>query len=268
VHTMYAGSPVAAVLRSAGVPVCREIEAAAETLATLRARAAGPAGAVPELPASAERAVADGYWGARELVAAAGIELAQARRARTREEAQRAAAELGFPVVLKALGALHKSDAGGVVVGLRDAEALATALDDLRARLAPEEFSVERMAPLHDGVELLAGVLRDRRFGPVVLAGLGGVYAEVLDDVAVALAPIDAGGALELLRSLRGAALLSGARGRSPLAVAAAAEAIAALSRLAATCPQIAEIEVNPLLVTPQGVMALDARVLRVTASA
>jgi hypothetical protein len=131
-----------------------------------------------------------------------------------------------------------------------------------RADLAREELSVERMAPVHDGVELIVGTRRDARFGPIVLVGLGGGYAEIFDDVAVALAPVDADGARRLLLSLRGAALLAGARGRPRVDIAAAAEATAALSRLGATCRDVDELEINPLLVTPAGTVALDARVV------
>jgi acyl-CoA synthetase (NDP forming) len=258
VHTMHADSGAAAALRAGGVPVCREIEAAARMLDVLRER---PARLVPELPAPRPPAGADGYWGARELVASAGIELAAARRVRTADEAVAAARELGYPVVVKALGALHKSDGGGVVLGIPDA----ARLREVHARLAPAELSVERMAPLADGVELIAGVRHDPRFGPLVLVGLGGLYAELLDDVAVALAPVDAAAARDLLLSLRGAPLLTGARGRPPLDVSAAADAIAALSQLGAARPDLAEIEINPLLVTPSGAVALDARAIRTT---
>jgi succinyl-CoA synthetase beta subunit len=217
---------------------------------------------VPDVPPPAPPLGADGYWGARELVASAGIELMAARRVRTADEADRAAADLGFPVVVKALGALHKSDGGGVVLGIRDADHLRHELAALQARLAALELSVERMAPVEDGVELIVGTRRDPRFGPVVLVGLGGLYAEMLDDVAVALAPIDADGAGELLLSLRGAALLTGARGRPPLALAAAADAVCAVARLGAARPDLDEIEINPLLVTASGAVALDARAI------
>jgi acetate---CoA ligase (ADP-forming) len=262
VHTMYADSEVASILRTRGTPVVREIEAAARTLETMRASAAGGAPGVPDVPAPAPRPVADGYWRARELVASVGIELVQARRVRTADDANAAARELGFPIVLKALGALHKSDAGGVVVDIPDAESLRRALDALNAQLAPEELSLEQMAPVHEGLELIVGMRRDRRFGPIVLVGVGGVYAEILDDVVVALAPVDADRARELLLSLRGAALLAGARGRPPVAVAAAAQVIAAVSLLGASSPDIDEIEINPLLVTRAGAVALDARVI------
>jgi hypothetical protein len=112
------------------------------------------------------------------------------------------------------------------------------------------------MAPLAEGVELIVGARWERRFGPLVLVGLGGIHAETLRDVQVALAPVDAATAEELLRGLRGAPLLSGARGRPAVDMAACAEAVAALSRVAAAHPELAELEVNPLLALP----ALDAR--------
>jgi len=122
--------------------------------------------------------------------------------------------------------------------------------------------SVERMAPLGDGVELIVGVRRDPRVGPTLLVGLGGVYAEVFRDVAVALAPVEPAEAEQLLRSLRCAPLLEGARGRPALDIAAAARAASALSHVAARAPWLAELEVNPLLVTAEGVLGLDARLV------
>ena len=132
----------------------------------------------------------------------------------------------------------------------------------IRARLDPPALSVEHMAPLADGIELLIGARRDARFGPVALAALGGVYAEVLDDVAVALAPVGEDHAERMLLSLRAAALLRGVRGRPPVDVRAAARALAALSRVAAAHPEIAEIEVNPLLALPDRALGLDARIV------
>jgi len=203
----------------------------------------------------------DGYWESRDLLASAGIEFPPARRVGDVDEARVAAASLGYPVVVKALGLLHKSDAGGVALGIEDEQALERSLAKM-ATFSVEGYSVERMAPVGDGVELIAGSIQDARFGPVVLVGLGGVYAELLDDTAVALAPVDATQAEELIRSLRGSAILVGARGRPLMDVAAAAEAVAALSRLAASRPDLGEIEINPLLVTPDGALALDARAL------
>ena len=165
-------------------------------------------------------------------------------------------------MVLKALGTLHKTDSGGVRVGIADAGALEAAARDMQERLAPPEFSVERMAPLGDGVELIVGARQDARFGPIALVGLGGIYAETFEDVAIGLAPLDPEEAERLLRSLRGAAMLGPVRGRPALDVAAAGRAAAALSLLAASRPDIAEIEINPLLATPDGALALDARII------
>jgi acyl-CoA synthetase (NDP forming) len=261
VQSMYPRSPSLVALREAGVPVYREIEAAAWALARLAHQAEQPPRGVPELPQPVDAARPGGYWESRVLLASAGIEFPSARRVGNVDDARAAAAELGYPVVVKALGLLHKSDAGGVALGIEDEQALAESLARL-ATLSVEGFSVERMAPVGDGVELIAGSIQDARFGPVVLVGVGGVYAELLDDTAVALAPVDATQAEELIRSLRGAAILVGARGRPPVDVAAAAEAVAALSRLAASRPDLGEIEINPLLVTPDGALALDARAL------
>jgi acetate---CoA ligase (ADP-forming) len=157
---------------------------------------------------------------------------------------------------------LHKSDVSGVVLRVPDEKALAKAFADLARRTGSDELSVEEMAPLDAGVELIVGTKRDPRFGPVVLVGLGGMYAEILDDVAVALAPVGEMEAERLLRSLRGAPLFDGARGRRRLDVPAAARAVSAVSRAAAACHVVAELEVNPLLLLSEGAVGLDARVL------
>jgi acetate---CoA ligase (ADP-forming) len=263
VQSMYPRSPALVELRKAGVPVYREIEAAAWALARLADQAEQVPRGVPVLPAPAGATPAADYWSARELLASAGIPFPPAQRVEDSSEARAAAADLGYPVVLKALGPLHKSDAGGVALGIGNEHELETALARM-ATLSAEEYSVERMAPLDGGVELIVGCRRDLRFGPIVLAGVGGIYAELLEDTAVALAPVDSAQAEELLRSLRGAPMLVGARGRPPLDVAAAAEVLAGLSRLAAERPDLAEVEINPLLVTPTGAVALDARAVSV----
>lgn len=263
VHTSYPDSPAAAELRRAAVPVYGDIDSAVRAIALLADRADGaetPPGAPAELPAL--EPPAPGYAGLRAFLAAAGVPLVPGRSARSPEEVLEAAAELGYPVALKAADQLHKTEAGGVVLGLGDERALLDALADVDARLAPSELAVERMAPVGAGVELLAGVKRDVRFGPVLLVGLGGVYTEILDDVAVALAPVGEDEAERLLRSLRAAPLLTGARNRKPLDLRSAARAVAALSRAGAACADVAELEVNPLLVLADGVVALDARVV------
>jgi acyl-CoA synthetase (NDP forming) len=261
VQTMYWRSAAAEALRDGGVPVYRDLEGALRGISSLvGAGSARPRG-VPDLPVSAPPVAAAGYWEARGLLEAAGVEFAEARRVKHDQEALAAADELGYPVVLKALGHVHKSDAGGVAVGLADAVALERQLSKM-ATLEASEYSVERTAPVEDGIELIVGSRRDRRFGPVTLVGMGGLYTEVLGDVAVALAPIGEADAERLIGSLRGTPLFLGARGRPALDVPAAARAMAALSRTAAEHPEIDELEINPLLVLPEGVLGLDARIV------
>jgi hypothetical protein len=153
------------------------------------------------------------------------------------------------------------------VLDVRDEATLRAACAGILARLAPGAMTVEHMAPLADGVEVILGCRQDPRFGPVLLLGLGGLYTEILKDTTVALAPVEADEAEWMLASLRGAALLRGARGRPPLAAAAAARVAATLSRFAAAHPEVAEVEVNPVLVTPTTAVALDARIVLAVAA-
>ena len=260
---MYADAPPAQLLRAEGVPVYREVERALGALD--RVTTVGSRRGIPAYATEPSGLVAgDGYLEARRLIEAAGVPLAECRAARTADEVVAAAGEIGYPVVLKALGLLHKSDAGGVALGLGDEHALVAAHERMEAAIAPKGYAVEQMVAAEGAVELIVGCRRDPRFGPLVLVGLGGVYAEVLRDVAVALAPAEPAELEELILSLRGAALLTGARGRASIELAAVAQAAAALSRLAAAHPEIAEIEVNPLLATPDGAIGLDARVVTV----
>ena len=262
VQTMNWESAAADALREGGIPVYRGIEEAAWALGRLARRHAVPATGVPDLPAPATPVTDTGYHPARRLLAGAGIPFVRAAEVATREELLTAASELHFPLVLKALGDEHKSDRGGVVLGIADAQALGDAWEDVQARLSPPSCSIEEMANLSGAVELLVGVRRDARFGPIVLVGLGGVFAEVLRDVRCALGPVTAPQARELLLSLRGAALLTGARGRAPVDLEAAAEVVAKLSELAAAHPEISEIECNPVAALPDRAIALDARIV------
>ena len=263
VHTMYPDSPPAKALRSRLVPVFEDIADAAGVLARVVEWVGRKPTGVPHLPPPAgHSAFEGGYFKSRELLAGAGIPFVKARHATTLAEARTAALELGFPVVLKALSSSHKSDAGGVRLGIAGESDLDAAFTDLMSRLKPKAFSVERMVDKTDSVELLVGVRHDPRFGPVVVIGMGGLYTEVLDDVAVALAPLSQGVAEQLIRSLRAAPLLLGARGGLRLNVKAAARAAVDLSKLAAGRPDLAELEINPLLVRHTDVVALDARVV------
>ncbi|MET9958499.1 acetate--CoA ligase family protein [Streptomyces sp. NPDC006326] len=263
VQSMYPQSPSCRVLAGAGIPVFAATEDAARALAAMTGRGdAGPAGVprVPALPPAAEPLRDAGYHGVRALLGAAGVPFPPAREVTDEAGLLGAAAGFDGPYVLKALHVLHKSDAGGVALRLADREALLAAYRDMHDRLGAPSYSVEAMADLSDGVELIVGVHRDPRFGPVAVVGLGGVLTETLRDVAFALAPVPARRAEALLRGLRSAALLDGVRGRPAVDVGAAAAVIERITTVAAAHPEIAEFEVNPLLVRPDGALALDAR--------
>jgi acyl-CoA synthetase (NDP forming) len=260
---MYADAPPARRLRELGVPVYREIERALGSLGRVVTAATAPRRAIPEyVIVPPGPAGGDGYLEARRIVEEGGVPLAPCRAAQSPDEVLAAADGLGYPVVLKALGLLHKSDAGGVALSLDDADALLAARQRMEEALSPEGYAVERMVAEPGAVELIVGCRRDPRFGPIVLVGLGGVYAEVLRDVAVALAPAEPDEIEELLLSLRGASLLTGARRRPGVDLGAVARAASALSRIAADHPELAEIEVNPLLALRDGAVGLDARVV------
>jgi acetate---CoA ligase (ADP-forming) len=267
VHTVEATGPAADALREEGIPVFRAVEDAARTLGLLTRAARGPAPGVPALPAPARPVADDGYWTARELLCGGGLRFPAGRMVRSEDEAAAAAAELGLPVALKALGPLHKSDVGGVALGLSTERAVRAAHRRMDARLQAPGYCVERMADTREGVEVIVGVQRDPRFGPIAMVGLGGVFTEVLRDVAFALAPVDPAAARGLLDGLSAAPLLHGTRGLPAVDLDAAAEAVARITAVAAEHPEIGELEVNPLLSGPDGCTGLDARIVLVPAA-
>jgi acetate---CoA ligase (ADP-forming) len=259
---MHWTSEPALALRDSGIPVYRDAEAAVSVLDRLAVREERPPRGVPVIPAPAEPLSRAGYFDGRALLESAGVEFAPAYEVSDASSALAAAAKLGYPLVLKALGLLHKSDAEGVIIGIADEAALTAAFADLMLRLAPESCSVEHMVVTANSLELIIGARRDPRFGPIAVVGLGGIYAELLDDTAFALAPVDEAVALDLLGSLRTASLLGGRRGRPRLALRAVARALTAISQVAAAHHEIAEIEVNPLLVSTETAIGLDTRVV------
>ena len=202
------------------------------------------------------------------LLAEAGIEVAPWRVASRREEVLAAGAELGFPVALKAFGAalVHKSELGAVAVGLESAAALAAALDAMadglrRAGVVPEGYLVQTMVA--GGREMIIGVIRDPTVGPLVMCGTGGVAVEAWKDVSFRVAPVTRAEAAAMVDELKGAALLGPFRGRPPADRGALEQAIVTLAAVAAAHGEIAECDVNPVLVLPEGkgCVAVDVRV-------
>ena len=264
VETMFPDAPSIKILRDGGIPIYRGIGDAAGAVAALTPVISPAFNDTVVLPVAKAPVTETDYIATRSLFSEAGVPFPDLAVVASEDELLIAvrAGKPSFPVVLKAMGLLHKSDAGGVILNLKDEGELLSAYRDLIQRLSPPAVTVEAMADLSQGVEVIVGSQQDPRFGPVVLVGLGGVFTEVLADVAFALAPLSAETAKSLLLSLRGAPLLQGARGRAPVDLDALADVVVAVSHVAASHPEIAELEVNPVLASASGCIALDARAI------
>ncbi len=207
----------------------------------------------------------------KELLAAYGIPVTSPVPAATADEAVRAADAAGYPVVLKVLSPdiTHKTDVGGVALDLEDGAAVRAAFGAMMetvARRAPaarlEGVTVQKMVRSGDGVEMILGIKKDPTFGTVVMVGMGGTAAEIYGDRAIGFPPLNERLARRLVDQLRMRPLLHGYRGRPAADVDKLVEVLVRLSYLAADFPEVAELDINPLLVTAEGVVALDARVL------
>jgi acetyltransferase len=204
-----------------------------------------------------------------QVFEAMGIPAARATLARSPEEAVVQAGAAGFPVVLKIVSPeiIHKTDVGGVRVGLDTPEDVRSAFGDIEAsvrRHAPgariDGILVQQMVP--SGREFIAGIVRDQAFGPLVMFGLGGVLVEVLRDVVFRVVPIGRTEAADMLAGIRGAALLDAVRGAPPVDREKLEDLLLRLSCLASEFPDIEEVDINPLIATPDGVIAADGRIL------
>lgn len=205
---------------------------------------------------------------AKQLLAEAGLPVVEARLAKTRDEAVAIAEELGYPVALKIVSAQisHKSDVGGVKLGLGDAQAVGSAFDAIvqsASKAVPnatiDGVSVQRMAD--PGIEVIAGMTTDPQFGPVLMFGLGGVLVEVLKDVAFRVVPITARDARQMIRDIQGFPLLQGHRGQEPADLDALESLLLKLSSFIEAHPDVAELDLNPVFAYPKGVVAVDARI-------
>ncbi len=260
----------AAGLRQAGIPVLEGTRSGLLALRHLLGHATRPE---PTPPPPVDRARQDRWTrviaagqarGARllELLADYGVPAARTHAVASRGEALAAAAAIGYPVVLKTdeSGIEHKSDVGGVILGLRDPAGLALAYQDLAAQLGPRALVCETAGP---GPELALGLARDRDLGLLVVAGAGGLLVELLADRAVALPPVDSAEALRMLRPLRIAALLAGVRGQPAADLTAVAAAVTAISQIACELgDHLDALDVNPLICGPTRTVAVNALAL------
>ena len=197
-----------------------------------------------------------------ELLDAAGISRKKSVEVSKKEDALAFAKEVGcskdVPLVMKVVGPLHKSDVGGVTLGVKDLDTVAKEFD--RLIVIPETYAVE-MYPLLDGTDVYIGAIRDAKFGHQIFFGLGGIFIEVLKDVQSALAPITAAEAKEMLTKLKGYKILEGVRGQEGVNLDLYADQVARVSALVQAAPEIAEMDLNPLLGNPRYVTAVDARI-------
>ncbi len=265
-----------------GIPVFSSIDAAANGLAGLvrlgQLVSLADATTYDGPVESVDPAVFRNEFHAKQALGAAGIAVLPEALAGSADEAVQHADRLGYPVVLKIASEdiQHKTEIGGVALRLADAEAVRAAHGHILAQVrqhAPQaRVDGVLVAPMaQGGVELIAGVSRDPVFGPVVMVGMGGIYAEVLKDVAVQAAPVSVAEAEAMIRGLKLFPILDGARGQPKADVAAAAQTVARLSEFACRhAGDIADIDMNPVLVRPegQGVVVLDALMIPVQPAA
>jgi len=204
------------------------------------------------------------------LVEGYGVPVPGYRLAQGPREAVEAAREIGFPVVLKVVSPdiVHKSDVGGVVVGLDTPEGVEKActemLDNVKRRVPEARIVgvlVQGMAP-RGGLEVVVGGVRDPVFGPAVMFGLGGIFIEVFRDVSFRVSPFTRRDAEEMIREVRAYRVLRGVRGQPPRDIEALVDIIMAVQRLMEENPEVKELDLNPVLSYPQGALAVDARVI------
>jgi acyl-CoA synthetase (NDP forming) len=205
----------------------------------------------------------------KQVLAAAGIPVAESFLATTAEEAGKAAKKVGYPVVIKVVSPdiTHKSDVGGIRLGLESKKEVIAAFEEMldavrevqpKARI--DGVALQHMAPR--GAEVIIGMSKDPQFGPVLMFGLGGVLVEVLKDVAFRIVPLEPRDARQMIREIKGYAILEGVRGQDAADVAALESLILKLSEFVEANPQIEELDLNPVFAYSDGVIAVDARIV------
>ena len=194
----------------------------------------------------------------RDILTCAGIQMVPEKVSHSKEELTDFAARIGYPVVAKVVGPIHKSDVGGVALNIRTAEHLALEFDRMMQIEGATDVMVQKMLK---GTELFIGAKYEERFGHVVLCGLGGIFVEVLKDVSSGLAPLTYPEAYSMIHSLRGYKIIKGTRGQKGVNEQKYAEIIVRLSTLLRFATEIKEIDINPLLADEHSVTAVDARI-------
>jgi acyl-CoA synthetase (NDP forming) len=206
---------------------------------------------------------------AKELLRKAGIAVVETRLAVSKEQAVAISQQLGFPVVLKIVSAdvLHKTDAGGVKLGLKTAVQVGKAWDEIMKSVKKafpgakiEGVSVQPMAK--PGVEVIIGMSKDAQFGPVLMFGLGGIFVEIIKDVSFRIVPLLKRDAKEMVREIKGFPLLNGYRGSEPVDIENLENLLLKVSEFVEKTPEIKELDLNPIFAYKDGAVAVDARVI------
>ena len=206
---------------------------------------------------------------AKEVLKEAGINVVDTKLAKDKAEARSIAKDMGYPIVLKIVSPdiIHKSDVGGVKLSLQDDAAIGAAYDEIIAaakKASPNAnvhgVSVQPMAK--QGIEIILGMSKDPQFGPVLMFGLGGIFVEVLKDVAFRIVPLTPRDASQMVREIKGFPVLEGYRGQDAADLAKIEEAIMALSAYVDQRPEIKELDLNPCFAYKDGITAVDARIV------
>jgi acyl-CoA synthetase (NDP forming) len=205
----------------------------------------------------------------KDLIAGAGIPVIETRLAGSKAQAVAMSKEVGFPVALKIVSPdiIHKSDSGGVKLGLANSAQVGRAYAEIMSaarknspKASVKGVSVQKMA--RPGVEVIMGMSKDDQFGPVLMFGLGGVFVEVLKDVAFRIVPLVRRDASQMIREIKGFPLLEGYRGQEPANIAVLEDLLLKLSDFVDKTPEIRELDLNPIMAYSDGAAAVDARVI------
>ncbi len=206
---------------------------------------------------------------AKEVIKAYGIPVTKYKVAKTPEEAEKFAEEIGYPVVMKIVSrdVVHKSDAGGVKVNLKNVEEVKKAYKDIEQNVKKavsnykfEGMLIQEFAP--EGREIIVGMTKDPQFGPALAFGLGGIFVEVLKDVSFRVAPITRYDAEEMMKEIKGYPILEGVRGQPPVDMDAIIQILLNVSKLVMEHPEIDEMDLNPIITYPDGAKTVDARII------
>ncbi|MFC2060411.1 acetate--CoA ligase family protein [Chloroflexota bacterium] len=206
---------------------------------------------------------------AKELLKQAGINVVDTKLATSKEETISISKQFGFPVALKIASpdVIHKSDAGGVKLGLKTSKQAGIAYDDIIKAISEkypqamiQGVSVQKMA--RPGVEVIIGMSKDAQFGPVLMFGLGGILVEILKDVSFRIVPLTRRDAREMIREIKGYPLLEGYRGQEPVDVLNLEELLLKISNFVEQNPEVKELDLNPIFAYSDGAVAVDARII------